>query len=470
MRIQKLKSIFNPDYIAILITFLSILAGSLVSLNRFWQYDVFYYDFGIFDQAIWKASRFSVPIIDHFVVGGKWIFADHFNPGIFLLSPVYWITTRQESLLIIQAVTVGVSGFIIYLIAKHVTKEKFISLSILISYFLFVGLENAVITDFHEVTVATLPLALSFLFIIKNRIKLFLICLIIFLAFKESNFLFGLGIGVAIFLINKKQWRIALATLLISIFWAILSIKIIIPFFGNGYEYSESINLSAPHVISQFTDNPVKINTIFYSLLSFGFLPLLSPAFWFLIFQDFLVRFNSPSWPTRWTLALHYSALLSVIMAISGAFSINFINQILRKPILIKILAVILIINAVILYRFVLRGPFALSYNPAFYKHTADFGFLNKIIQKIPGNVTVMTQNNLAVRFTHQNVYLLRKNYSDYKPDYIAIDRRPGQNANDFFGERDFDEKKFIEKVKKDNCYKNVYSTDYQFIFQRICR
>src|SRR3989344_3357598 len=94
------------DALSYLCTLLFMIAGVFVSLNRYWQYNVFYYDFGIFDSAIWSVSRFKPPIIDHLAVGGKWIFADHFNPSIFLLSPLYWLTDRQEMILVVQAAVV----------------------------------------------------------------------------------------------------------------------------------------------------------------------------------------------------------------------------------------------------------------------------------------------------------------------------------------------------------------------------
>ena len=115
------------DILAVFSIVAFIVIGILVSLHRYWQYEVFYYDFGIFDQAIWNVSQFRPPIIDHLVVGGKWIFADHFSPSIFLLAPLYWLTNRSEIILIVQAAAVGLSGFFLYRIGLLVLKEKFLS-------------------------------------------------------------------------------------------------------------------------------------------------------------------------------------------------------------------------------------------------------------------------------------------------------------------------------------------------------
>jgi len=203
---MKEKKRIYIDIAAYVLIFCFTVAGIIVSLNRFWQYEVFYFDFGIFDQAIWKVSQFRAPIIEHFIVGGKWIFADHFNPSIFLLSPFYWLTTRNEILLVVQAVAVGLSGIVLYSIGKHVLRNKFLALSILACYFLFSGLQNAVITEFHELTVAMLPLMLTFWAILNKKLKLYLLFLIITLGFKESLFATGIGIGIALFFL-RKEWR-----------------------------------------------------------------------------------------------------------------------------------------------------------------------------------------------------------------------------------------------------------------------
>lgn len=456
------------DWAAISLCLVFALLGSIVSVIRFWQYEVFYYDFGIFDSAIWNVAHLNPPVIDHLVVGGKWIFADHFSPGIFIFSPLFWITSRSETLLVAQAVTVALGGFVIYKIGIELTKNKFISLSILIAYFLFLGLQNAVISDFHEVTVATLPLTLTFWAIVKKRFKLYFLFLFLTLLFKESNFILGISIGLFIFLLNKKNWRIALLSIIFSIIYGFLAINIIIPYFAKAsYHYSQSVELNSG-LITSFFDNKKKIETIFYSFLSFGFLPLFSPATWPLILQDFFTRFYSQVGETRIGLGLHYSALLSVIMAVSSFFGFNLLKRFTK---LIKFAPVIIILVVIFLYRFILHGPFALAYNPAFYNHTRDFSFLNELVNKVPMNSIVMTQNNLASHFINKEkrVYLLSLDYQQKKPEYIIFDMRDGQNPNDFFDIGPDKAKKLLNFIREDNCYTKFYSSDSQFIYKRTC-
>ncbi len=460
--------------IAFIFSSLFSLAGSLVSLNRFWQYEVFYYDFGIFDKAIWEVSRFSTPIIHHIVLGEKIIFADHFSPSIFMFSLLFWFFPQSETLLVAQACAVGISGFVLFSISKRVLKNSFYAISIMASYLLFEGLQNAVITDFHEVTVATLFFMLTFLCVVAKKKKLYFLCFMLLLGFKETMFLLGIGMVVAVFFTFPKWRKVALVSAIIAVIWGIVSIKVVIPYFSGGlYLYATEIPTNPATMIASFFDSPIKQRTIYYTFRNFGFLPLFSPAFWIIIFQDLLIRFYPQGFVERWALGFHYSALTTAIMGVSSVFSIKMLQSKIKQKYL-TVLVLLLLLNSLYLYRFVLHGPFGLSYNSALYAHTKDFVFLEKAIKKIPKNASVMTQNNIFPHFTHQKSWLLisdiyaykKEFYTSKNPDYILIDNRSGQNLNNYYGVRDMNV--LITNLQKDTTYKNIYKDGSLWMFKKI--
>lgn len=354
---------------------------------------------------------------------------------------------------------VGLSGLVIYSISKKITKNKISSVAVLTSYFLFVGLQNAIITDFHEVTIATLFLSLSFWALLNKKILLYFLFLIITLGFKESMFAVGLGLAMAIFFIDRNAKKIALLTFLISLVWGILTMQFVIPYFSQtGYQYQPILSLNPIKIIFAFFDNEQKIRTMLFSFSSFGFLPIPAIPFFPLIFQDFFARFYQ-FWPVRWGLGFHYSAILSVIFAISSAYTLALIKN---KKIL-AILTLYLLVNSLFLFRFVLHGPFLLAINKDFYRHTKDFQFLDDVVGKVPGHASVMTQNNLASHFAHQTVYLIRNDYEKYSTDYILIDDRKGQSPSNYFGS---DLKLVLEKLAFDENYDIVYKKGDQYLFK----
>jgi uncharacterized membrane protein len=465
--IERIKNNSYIDIATYILIFCFTAAGILVSLNRFWQYEVFYYDFGIFDQAIWSVSRFNPPVIDHLVVSGKWIFADHFSPSIFLLSSLYWLTSRSEMLLVIQALAVGFSALVLYNLSEKVLKSKLLSFGIIVSYVFFLGIQNAVISDFHELTVMTLPLMLTFWAFVYRKIWYFFLFFILTLGFKESTFLLGIGLGFVVIFLRKQWFKAGLIAIVLSILWGFVSIKVIIPMFAGGvYAYGPSLSPNIFENIFAFFDHPLKINTLFYSLLSFGFLPLLTPSFWPVLFQDYMIRFVGNECCSRWDLGLHYNAQSAVVLAASSVFALKRLQEIKKLNKILPILVVALIVNSLFLYRFVLNGPFALAYNPAFYSHTKEFKFLDELVKRVPKDVSVMTQNNIAPRFAHQTVYLLKLNYESYMPEYVVIDIRPGQNANNFFQSENAD--KVLSILQNDHKYESIYETENQFIFRKV--
>jgi uncharacterized membrane protein len=453
--------------LAIALAVMFALIGSIVSLVRYWQYDAYYIDFGIFDQAIWEVSRLRAPIIEHFIVGGKWIFADHFNPSIFLLSPLYWLTDRSEIILVAQAVAVGASGFVLYLIAKEITKHAYWPLAIMVCYFSFVGLQNAVITEFHELTVMTLAFALTWWAAIHRKVWLYFLFLIITLGFKEALFPLGLSTGIGLFILQKDWRKIAVATIVLSIVWGIVSIKFIIPHFSEGiYIYSPNLPDSWLGKISSLVDQDEKRRTLLYSFASFGFLPFFSPAFWLSMLQDYALRFMPIGFTTRWGLGMHYNAQSAVILCLSSIFGVRFLVKrawFKRYSLYICIGLVVFVLG---INRFMLHGPFHLVYNPAFYQHTRDFAFLDTLVRVVPKNASVMTQNNIAGHFTHQKVYLLKANYEAYKPAYVVMDMRAGQGPTNFFGSNGKPED-ILAALKLDPKYRLVYSTEDQYVFGR---
>lgn len=442
------------------------LAAILVSMHRFWQFEVFYYDFGIFDQAIWHVAHFRPPIIDHFVIPGKVIFADHFSPSLFLLSPIYWLTDRPEALLIAQSLAVGISALVLYALAKHVLKHSLTSAAVTVSYLLFVGTQNALIADIHEVTFMMLPLMIALYAVILKRKNIFWIAFLITLGFKESSALLGIALAVYIYMYNKSWRGLALSVGLLSVAWGYGATQIVIPYFyGKEYFYTPSLSANPFALLWSFVDEPIKRQTLLTSLVSFGFLPVLYPPAWLLIIQDIATRFLQKDFALRWGMGLHYSAQLAVIMAFSSVMAIERIQKRVKNVAVATIIAVGLIGISIFLHQFKLHGPLGLAYNPAFYRNTKNFTFLNDLISRVPKNTTVMTQNNIAPHMIHtHNVLLLRDSYTDFMPEYFVLDLRDGQNFNNFFGVR-IDVLKTL--LKKDPRYEIFYQTDEQVIYKR---
>lgn len=421
-----------PVFFIVLYTF----AAVTVSLNRYWQHQTGYYDFGVIDAAIWKVAHFQLPLVDHHDLGDEnvSIFASHFSPSVFLLSPLYWLTDKREVLLIAQSVLAGLGAFVAWMIARRFLKSRLATFALIFAFLGYVGLQNGLISEFHDTALSVLPLMVIFWAILNKKWTLYFISLVVLLGLKESFAGLGVGIGIYILLKDRANVKIALLTILISLIWGYLALKIIIPYFSNGvYLYASSEIPGNPiDFIKAFFIPEMKWKTIFYSFATFGFLPLFNLAILPAILENFLERFVLSPFSSRWDLGLHYNVPLSPLMFMGALGVFQFLESRLKSQRLIFLLCFVMIFLTAFFHRFTLRGPLGLFYNPAFYQANQHSKYVNDFLEKVPKDGVIYTQNSLAGRLSHQNVKTFRKDYKTIDPDYVVLNLTPDQTPNSF--------------------------------------
>jgi len=446
------------------------LAAALVSLHRYWQYNAFWYDFGIFEETVWKLSRLQLPIILNLhPPQGRLVWIDHFNPSSVILTPFYWITDRAEIILIAQALFVGLSAGIAYFISLKTIKNGLVRTSLIVSYLGFVGLQNALFTDVHNIVFAVLPLMLATWAIYNKKWKLFWLFLLLVLGFQENMAAIGVGLGLFLILRKERNLKIGLLTIVLSLLWGIFTIKLIIPFLkGASYSYQPFMPVVWHEWITRFfLPANMKLKSILVTLATFGFLPIGSISTAPLIIEHYLERFVLNAAGTRWDLGFHYNALLSPIMFLASVEVIRRlqINKKINK--LLPLWGLLTIFIVIFLHRFYLHGPLMLATHPIFYEHTKRSKFMSDFTSAIPKDGLLMTQNNIATHFTHRKTILLNKQYDKIQPDVIAVDVRAGQNANNFFPLTPSDSQSLVASISADPNYsKNIFTND-QLIFMR---
>lgn len=209
----------------------------------------------------------------------------------------------------------------------------------------------------------------------------------------------------------------------------------------------------------------MKLRSIVLTYVTFGLFPLGIFSTLPLIIEHYLERFVLNTAATRWDLGFHYNALLSPIMFLA---SLEWVVHIQNRNIMKKILPVwgiVTILIVLFLHRFYLHGPLMLATHPVFYEQTKDAVFLDRFIAEIPRDGLLMTQNNIATHFTHGKTILLHPEYESIRPDAIAIDLRPGQNANNFFPRTERMAQDMVASLSAHPAYTKQMVTDSQFIF-----
>lgn len=405
-----------------------------LSFYYFYRFQTFYYDFGIFARIIWLISQFQPPIIEHIELGQIHFLGDHFNPSLYFLAPLFWLWADPRILLIEQAFFTIASMIMIYLIGLKYKLQQWVALFVALLFLIFPGTLFPLVSDWHPETTAGFFLLLFFyLFTFTKQKILSLISVAIFLGFKESNGLSLAFLLLWMFVVNKEQRKNILILLIISITWFLLTVNIFIPTISaKAYLYSPVL----PSSLKDLFQGPsihLKLHLIYQSLLSYGFLPLLNLLGLLPALGELGIRLLPVSSKFQnFNLGLHYSVYLGIYLALASIQSLALFR---KRRILFGIILFTLLLS-LFSARKITSSPINLAINPQFWSNINPQLEVGKVIENIPENGSLMSQNNILPHLTlrKDEIYLLSREYGDMQPDFIVIDISSGQNPNNYWG------------------------------------
>ena len=300
------------------------LVYSLIGLLRHWRFGSNAFDLGIFDQAIWLASRFAAPAST--VSGFPNVLGDHFSPILLLLAPLYWIAPRPETLIVAQAILFGLS---IVPVARFLRRRLDPTPTLLLAgaYGMFWGLQRAAGFDVHEVAFAPLLVAALIVAIDERKWPLMWASAVAIALVKEDLFPLLVFAGVYLGLRGEPRRGALLAIGSLAAF--VLVVQVIAPALSpSGYQHAGSFTeaVRQPWRIPALLVTPTaKLYTVLMWLAPFALLPLASPLS-ILLIAFALVRLLSSS-PAHWGTSFHYSAPLAPVLAMSAADGLAWITS-----------------------------------------------------------------------------------------------------------------------------------------------
>lgn len=121
---------------------------------------------------------------------GQSFFGEHFSPVLVLLWPFMKVFPSPITLLTIQAISVSVGGYLLWLLAKERVENKLLSFAIMLSYISNPYIQQSVYYDFH-IDMLEPPMIMGLMLAI-NRNKHFWawICAILLWCTKEDTFIY----------------------------------------------------------------------------------------------------------------------------------------------------------------------------------------------------------------------------------------------------------------------------------------
>lgn len=346
------------------------------------------YDLSVANQVVWEYSRFLPPINSLHAYAFTPIYWDHIEFIFILLAPFYWILPDPRVLIILQAFVISVSAIPIYLLAKKYKINTYLLLAILISYLTFFGIQNAMWSDVHSLVFATSFLAFFIYFLDVNKKWPAFLFFLLALTSKED-------IGLLTFLISfvyfiKTKNKINLLIMIIAAIYVLGIFFIFFPYFAQGYRFANEGGILSNFTLLDFFNTKEKQEVIFYTLNSFGFLPVLNPLLLLPYLGDlghyFILGGRATS---TQSIFLHYrvsSALLLVwpTILIIGKF----------KKLNNKYLALYILFFAA-LTTYMLHAPLTYLTKRWFWTEPSGVENIKKAISQLPKDAYIVTQANI---------------------------------------------------------------------------
>ncbi len=392
-------------------------AYTTLSLLRFRRFDPTSWDNAIFEQAIRGYAHLGLPIVD--IKGpGFNILGDHFSPITALVAPFYRLWPSAQTLLVAQAVLIGVSVLVVSRLAvRHA--GPWAGAMLAVAYGISFGISAAVQSDFHEVAFGAPLLALAGSAYLDRRWNAVVGWSLPLLLVKEDMGATVLVIGLVLMLAGERRRGTLLAAA--GVVGAALVVLVVLPSVNPGgvYDYASGVG-GDRGVVATLLDEPGrKALTVLVTLAVTGLAALGSP--WvLLVLPTFAWRFvgdNPYYWGTDW----HYSLLIMPIVFVAA------VDTMRRYPPVRWTAVPALVVSLALLPS---TSLWALTQGET-YEVPDRAAVAQRVVDMVPDGASVVTDIGVITHLaTDHDVYWLgtvgTAPLPDGEPEYVLLDQWAG--------------------------------------------
>lgn len=321
--------LLHSDHIALFLIFSYVAFFATITILKYYSFSYNDFDLAVHAQTMHNLLRGS---IDSSLLGIPFL-GNHCHLILFLIVPIYAAFKSPLTLLVLQTIALGFSGYPLYLIAKRELSKQ-MSLAILFSYLLYPCIGYVNLYEFHPTSFGTFLIALMLLQIYRNRRIAFYVCAAVTLLCQENMALIIVFVGFYLLIIKRKPvwWGFPIG---IGLLWFWLAAFMVIPHFGKGtiayMSLYRGIGGSVGEIIKNVViESPLLLATFLtrdriYLLQVFGpvfFLPFASPTALLGAIPTFLQHFLSRR-PTEHVIYYHYTAEIIPFVFLSFIYAVK---------------------------------------------------------------------------------------------------------------------------------------------------
>ncbi|PYF99023.1 Predicted membrane protein [Georgenia satyanarayanai] len=404
---------------------------ALVAVLQWRRLEAPSWDLAIFTQLAKAYAGLDAPIVP--IKGdGFNLLGDHFHPVLVLLGPVYAVAPSGLSLLVVQALLVGVSAWPLTALAVRWLGRR-PGLAVGAAYVLSHGVQGAVRSQFHEVAFALPLLAFGLRALLERRWRASVLWLAPLVLVKEDLGLLVAVLGLVIWWRGARRAGLALAGW--GVAWFVLATAVILPALNPRGQYDYTDRLTVGDVVGDplgalagVLGPGEKVVTVLLLVLAAGVVGVRSPIL--------LAAVPTLAWrflgevEFYWTWVWHYDAVLMPLAtaALLDALGPRPAEPDRRRPPRVAVaigaawLAVVLTVPDL---------PVVRLASPDTWQASPRTEAAREVVGTVPQGAVVASDISLLARLVPTTTALWSGTADNPVADYYVIDRQGGTWGGD---------------------------------------
>jgi uncharacterized membrane protein len=412
---------------------------SALALTKHWAFQTHGFDLGNYDQTVWNTLHGRLLVCTNWPPFGTSRLGFHVEPILLLIAPLYLLHEGPETLLVLQAVVIGLGAWPIAQIARRRLNSHWMGPLFAVVYLLFPALEAGAVFEFHAVTLAATFLAMAFYCIETQRYGCFVLWGLLAASCKEEISLLLAMMGLYLIL-TRRRYKLGLVTGLLSVVWFLVCMQVVIPHFNVGgksahlgrYGYlgdslpDMAVNvLRQPGLLWDTLRDPLHLAYLWRIPLPVGYLSLLAPEVLFLALPTVAINVLS-MFPSMYALDfVHYSVPLAPFVVIAAVYGSQRLLALASRLLvhvdrrfLLFVLGGYLLFASLFYHRIFGYTPLASAFRwPQITEHHR-IGY--ELLGEIPADAAVSAQMSLNPHLSQRRWVFVFPEFE--QADYIVVD------------------------------------------------
>ncbi|MCW4042171.1 MAG: DUF2079 domain-containing protein, partial [Candidatus Bathyarchaeota archaeon] len=467
------------------------------TILKYHSFRTYAWDLGIFSQSLWTTlyeGKLFYNTVELFIFPSGSFFGSHFSPILFLVLPVYALYSTPETLLVFQSFILALGSVPLYLLTRDALKSRVAGVVFVLAYLLYPPLHGVNWFDFH--VQAFLPVLFFCTMYFMNKEKWLPYFFFVFLALSVAENVPVVVVFIGIYglwlfrkqavktlrqrTLQDKRILIPLLTIIIAVFWRFFATSIQTTYFPINPDYLRLYKAVDNWSVLGIHDDPLNLPVyvilnpgraigaltydaylkLLYIILLFG--PLLFWSFrsyktaitlaWFLpvFFSNYTPYYLIGTHFPAYVIAFIFLGTVDALRKKIKNQNFQGIGSYMKNIMLLALLfagfasplsPLLTTFRSDLLY-------FSDYYPPSVTRHEE---LLQIIVDMVPENASVLTQNNIFPHFSNRiNAYVYpiskMKNYARNETqnyidelfeisEYVVIDVLTDQSVEDFLEE-----------------------------------